>query len=666
MTRTPAPQRPLALVGQTWLRNFVAAALVLLSLKYGLVLNTVFGTEAFEPAYKALPKSLLFLGWDLLSAALFGVAVTLLCLPWLRRPGSRVVVPLSATLQAVHALVATFSFFTCVFSGVVMTKATIDLAFLDQPNADGEGTPAIWASAGPYFTPGVLGSIALAGALAILAVVYGPRVLRRLGRGWKRFLAFFLVVETALTLVLLPFLFTGVLWGARVRSEGLERSPIHELAWSYLKPALAHVLRTERHFADPFRFDLTSPFPPERVDGDNPLRGAHARRTNVVVIVLESIGQIYLRERPDAMPFLTSVGTSRPGVYFGNHYTTWPMTIKASFSLFCSEHPYADWERETVINPAIPCRALPDVAHDAGYFTAIVFSGDLAYDRRTRFLKHHELDVLLDSRNQPGREAVWKDSWGLDEQLTIRNTLELVRGVKDRPFLVFYEMEAGHHPYACNAEHLANPLGDDRANYLRALRYVDDRIRDVYESFEREGLADDTLFVVVSDHGEGFGQHPDSFYHGAKIFQEEALVPLVMFGPQVAHLTATVPWPTSHIDVAPTILGLLGLNVPCTMKGRDLVTTSRHDLMIVAGRAPGEQYGLVDDRWKYILEANGADALYDVVADPGETTNRIDGQPERARVYRERVTDWRDFSIQLIENYAEILSKSDCGRSGPR
>jgi arylsulfatase A-like enzyme len=644
------------------LTNFAAAAVVLVVLKYGLVLNTVFGTEAFESASKALPKSLLFLGVDLAWAAGFAALVTLLCLPWLRRTGSRVPVVMSAVLQTVHALLATFSFFTTVFSGVIMTKSTIDLAFLAQPSSSDSG-PAIWSSAAKYFNVWNLGFEAIMAVLAVLAITYGPRLIQRMGRGLKRFLAAFLIVETALTLGLLPLLLTGVLWGARVRSEGLERSPIHELAWSYIKPVVSRALRPERHFADPFHFDLTSPFPPERSDGDNSVRAAHPRRSNVVMIQLESIGQVYIREHPEDMPFLNSVGATRPGVYFTNHYTTWSMTAKATFSLQLSEHPYADWMPETIVNPSLPGRALPDVLHEAGYYTAMINSDDLAYDRRNRFWKHHAIDLSLDMRSQPGRETAWKDGWGVDERLSIRNLLQVAQGVKDRPFFILYEMIAGHHPYACDAEQQANPLPDDRANYRRALHFVDDRIRELFESFQTAGLADNTLFVVVADHGEGFGQHPESIYHGAKIYQEEALVPLVVFGPQLADTTAQMAWPTSHIDVAPTILGLLGLRTPCTMKGRDLVATSEHNVMIMAGRAPGEQYGLVDGRWKYVLESNGSELLYDLAGDPGESTNRINAWPERARVYRERIRDWHVFSVDLIENYAGILANSQCGRA---
>jgi arylsulfatase A-like enzyme len=643
------------------LTNFVAAALVLLVLKYGLVLNTVFGTEAFESAGKALPKSFLFLGLDIAAAAGFAALITVLCLPWLlRRPGSRVPVVLSAVLQAVHALLATFSFFTSVFSGAIMIKSTIEMTFQTQPDTGSSGL-AMVSSAGKYVNVWTLGTEAIMAALSVLAVIYGPRLLARMGRRLKRFLAAFLVVETALTLVLLPLLLTGKLWGARVRSEGLERSPIHELAWSYLKPVMSKALRPQRHFADPFHFDLTSPFPAERSEGDNPVRTAQPRRSNVVMIQMESIGQIYVREHPEDMPFLTSVGATRPGVYFANHYTTWAMTAKATFSLQISEHPYADWMPETLVNPSLPGRALTDVLHDAGYFTAMINSDDLSYDRRTRFWKHHAVDLSLDLRSQPGRETAWKDSWGVDERLSIRNLMDVTRKVKDRPFFVLYEMIAGHHPYACSAEHQANMLPDDRANYRRALRFIDDRIRELYESFQAAGLADNTLFVVVADHGEGFGQHPESMYHGAKIYQEEALVPMVMFGPQLAEVSSRVDWPTSHIDVAPTILGLLGLQPACTMKGRDLASSSEHAVVIMAGRAPGEQYGLVDGRWKYVMEANGSELLYDLAADPGETTNRVDNLPERVRVYRERIRDWRVFSMDLIENYAGILAHSKCG-----
>jgi arylsulfatase A-like enzyme len=205
-------------------------------------------------------------------------------------------------------------------------------------------------------------------------------------------------------------------------------------------------------------------------------------------------------------------------------------------------------------------------------------------------------------------------------------------------------------------------MPDDRSAYLRALRYIDDRMRELVA-----GLGPDTLLVMLADHGEGFGQHPGSRSHGAKIWQEAVHVPMVVIGPQLAEagVSGVVELNTSHIDVAPTILGLLGVPVPCTMRGRDLTTTSAPTIALFGGRAPGGQKGLIDGRWKYIRDSSGADLLFDLTFDYAERDDLAAKQPEQVADFRARVADWEAFSARLIPNYAALRKASRCAASSP-
>ena len=78
----------------------------------------------------------------------------------------------------------------------------------------------------------------------------------------------------------------------------------------------------------------------------------------------------------------------------------------------------------------------------------------------------------------------------------------------------------------------------------------------------------DTLFVISADHGEAFGEHGE-VQHGNSLYEEEVRVPLIFYRPG-RDLGATIETPVETIDVAPTLLDLLGVRVPAQMKGRDL------------------------------------------------------------------------------------------------
>jgi arylsulfatase A-like enzyme len=86
-------------------------------------------------------------------------------------------------------------------------------------------------------------------------------------------------------------------------------------------------------------------------------------------------------------------------------------------------------------------------------------------------------------------------------------------------------------------------------------------------------LADNTLIVITSDHGEEFGEHGGTG-HGRTLHQEVLRVPLVIAAPGLL-APARVTTPASLLDVAPTVLELLGLEPVTTHRGVSLVARAR-------------------------------------------------------------------------------------------
>jgi len=647
-------------VKKLWVTNFVIALALLWALKLILVGNNIFGTEGYASPVKLAAKSLLFLGNDVLGAALFAGLVLLFCLPLIYWSLDRGALAISAVLQTVHGFFVTVSSFTAIFVGACIDKAALDVAFLEQPLTAGGGT-ALASSIDVYLGFWSLSALLIGTVGPPLALFFVPGLLARVARRLRLVAAGVLGILLVLTTCLLPFLINGELWGIRVHTYGLEKSAFLELGASYVKPILRQRRLAGRKIEDPFILDLTSPTEPDK-KLDNLLESAQPKRTNVVFISLESVSAQYL-EVPDEeplMPYLSGIAAKPGAVSMEWHFTTWAQTMKVFFTEFCSELPHPDYPSICHTNPAIPCKSLSEALHDDGYFTALVTSADLAYDRKMRFFRHRAFDLVWDMRNMPGREGVWKDSWGHDERHTVKKLLELADEHRDERFFIFYEMATAHHPYnACQA-HIDEPIADEWLSYRRALGFVDDRVRGVVEGLDELGLLDDTLVFIASDHGEGFGQHPGSKSHGPKVYNENVRVPCVFKGPQLAELSGRVEFPTSHLDLAPTVLGLLGIPVPCTMKGRNLVEGAPNRVMLIGGRPPGGQFGLVDGRWKYIMEDSGMEMLFDLALDPDESENVIDDHLEQAAAYREKLLDWHVFSENLIENYGKILGETTC------
>jgi arylsulfatase A-like enzyme len=234
----------------------------------------------------------------------------------------------------------------------------------------------------------------------------------------------------------------------------------------------------------------------------------------------------------------------------------------------------------------------------------------------------------------------------------VKKVLDVTRKKSEKPFFVFYGMSAGHHPFNCCKEHEDNPIADREKRYGRALGFIDDRLEELVSGLAEDGTLANTLVLIFSDHGDVHGDRA-----GRNAWQPVVHVPWVMLGPQLGNRAGRSSMVASLMDISPTVLGLLGIEIPRTMKGRNFRTDTEHRIALFGGRPPKWQLGVADENWKFIWEDKSVEMLFDIPNDPGEKTNLAEAHPDRVDFYKNKVNEWSAFSTNLIENYAEILSK---------
>ncbi len=160
--------------------------------------------------------------------------------------------------------------------------------------------------------------------------------------------------------------------------------------------------------------------------------------------------------------------------------------------------------------------------------------------------------------------------------------------------------------------------------YDGEIRYTDLHVGRVLDALEEAGFAADTIVVFTADHGEEFGEHGGA-RHGHTLFEELVRVPFTIRVPGLA--ARRVPALVRGYDLMPTVLELVGLQVPAAIAGRSLVPALRGEpapaLPALAELALGEPRTIDcvrEGRFKLVSQrTSGERALYDLVADPGET-----------------------------------------------
>lgn len=216
--------------------------------------------------------------------------------------------------------------------------------------------------------------------------------------------------------------------------------------------------------------------------------------------------------------------------------------------------------------------------------------------------------------------------------------------------------EASQESYAGHAkgfvQYSEQELDEVRRAYFAMVSLVDDEVGRILAALEEQGLAENTLVVFTSDHGEMLGDH-QLMLKGPMVFDPATRVPLLMRWP--AGLPAgerrseLVQW----IDLAPTVMEVAGVELPAGYQGGSLLEVARggdwdREWALCQYRNSGHGYAdpaqvtmLRRGDWKLALHhgapASGrerAGELYDLAGDPGELVNRWD-DPDCAEVRRE-------------------------------
>jgi arylsulfatase A-like enzyme len=177
-------------------------------------------------------------------------------------------------------------------------------------------------------------------------------------------------------------------------------------------------------------------------------------------------------------------------------------------------------------------------------------------------------------------------------------------------------------------------------NYYRVLLSVDENVGRVLDELDAQGIAEDTIVVYTSDNGFFLGEH--GLFDKRLMYEESIRVPLLVRYPArlaAGHVDTTHM--VLNVDVAPTLLELTGVPVPGWMHGHSLVPLLeqhaipwRDAFLYEYYEYPAEHCirknrGVRTDKWKLIhyWEQPEEWELFDLAADPGETTNLAD-QPE--------------------------------------
>lgn len=183
--------------------------------------------------------------------------------------------------------------------------------------------------------------------------------------------------------------------------------------------------------------------------------------------------------------------------------------------------------------------------------------------------------------------------------------------------------------------------------YRGEVRYVDAKISELLSFLEEKGLMDNTITVVSADHGEEFFEHGGT-QHSVQLYDEVVNVPFIVHG---IGKKGKVEGQRGHINLAPTILDLLGLPEEEGFQGKSMFEGSDKEILMKTVR---RKLGIRTEQWKYISPGE----LYNLKEDPGEKINVAEENPELVRKFEKKLEPYKkeEYKEKEIED-EEVKSR---------
>lgn len=326
---------------------------------------------------------------------------------------------------------------------------------------------------------------------------------------------------------------------------------------------------------------------------------------------------------------------ARGGTLFQNVACQTPLTLPSHTSLFTSTYPFENGIQENaeVVPPGAV--TLATVLKSHGYKTA-AFIGSVFLERQMGL--DQGFDIYDSPFNFEAFSPISGEMFfgGTEAQSQVRDRragalvlsaalrwLNANRGQSVFAFIHFFDL---HTPYVVSEE-TARAKGVSR--YDAQLESIDELIGRLRKSLEQGGWWDKSLVVLVSDHGEGLGDHGEDS-HGYFIYQSTLHVPLIIHWPATATVPARLQQsaasPAGLIDVAPTVLDFLHIPAPPSFSGVSLLAVSPR-LVYSETLHTHDSFGWAPLRSVRVGALKYIDAphpeLYNLDHDPGEHTNLV-------------------------------------------
>ncbi len=355
---------------------------------------------------------------------------------------------------------------------------------------------------------------------------------------------------------------------------------------------------------------------------------------NVVVITLDTVRADHLHcYGYDKIKTPVIDGLAKNGVLFEKAVTQAPLTAPSHASIFTGENPNVHRVRDTggfALKPSSV--TLATILQEAGWNTAGFISASVL---NRQFGFNQGFATYDDRISETIDKVTGQPAAARPANVTIDHAIRWLNNQSGKPFFVWLHLYDAHEPYHPPPQFLAQYPKDP---YDAEIAFEDRQLGRFLDVVRQKSPAGKTLILLLSDHGEGLGQHGENG-HGIFLYDSTVRIAWIMTGPGVP-AGVRIQQQAREIDALPTVLNLLGGTSSSAIQGTSMVpafsgktvpTTYSYEETLYPKINMGwsELRGIHTAHWMYVRAPRPE--LYNLDEDPGELTNVISNHPKEFR-----------------------------------
>lgn len=283
---------------------------------------------------------------------------------------------------------------------------------------------------------------------------------------------------------------------------------------------------------------------------------------NLVFILLESTRarsvSVY-NDQLDTTPFMEQL--AEEGTVAEHAYTVVPHSSKALVAILCGFEPRLNMPITEAAPGNIPAKCLPKLLAEQGYSSAFFQAALEYFESRRQLVQNMGFDTFHPVDNMKKAGFAKTNYFGWEDNIMLGPSQKWLTKHRDKPFFATYFTLTPHHNYVVPPRYGKKHYVDvpDVNRYLNDLTYVDHFIKNIFDQYKEIGVFKDTVFVILGDHGEGFGEHGRR-QHDNVIYQEGLHIPLIIYDPQ-APKKRRLKYAVDQLDLLPTMVNWLGYDI---------------------------------------------------------------------------------------------------------